>query len=264
MSVFIYKVRLITNMHAGSGDADIGIVDNLVQRDVVTDFPTVNSSGVKGALKEHCNRAGMENKDIKYIFGDSIGGSSFEGNYKFFALNLAAVPVRSNARPYYLAVSKQSLEDMIAFAKQFKKKFVNSLNLERISIQEKGKAFVKKTAEKYERIEGLDAVGNENIFDEIKELLSTEKDIALLENNDFLERMRELPVIPRNHLDNGISKNLWYEQVVPKESIFYTAIVSDDESNKLEAALKEFVQIGANATIGYGITLFTEMEVQDE
>ena len=29
----------------------------------------------------------------------------------------------------------------------------------------------------------------------------------------------ELPVLARNKLDNGISKNLWYEQVVPHESL---------------------------------------------
>lgn len=40
----------------------------------------------------------------------------------------------------------------------------------------------------------------------------------------------ELPVLARNKLDNGISKNLWYEQVVPHESLFAFAVLGTEEN----------------------------------
>lgn len=48
-----YFIECITNLHVGSGDANYGIVDKLVQRDTVTGFPTIHSSSLKGALREH-------------------------------------------------------------------------------------------------------------------------------------------------------------------------------------------------------------------
>jgi len=56
-------------------------------------------------------------------------------------------------------------------------------------------------------------------------------------------------------LDNGESKNLWYEQVLPAETVLYTIIQED--GNVLKDALNgQVVQIGANATIGYGYCKF--------
>ena len=64
-----------------------------------------------------------------------------------------------------------------------------------------------------------------------------------------------LPIIARNALDNGESKNLWYEQVLPSETVFYTII--QEEGEILKNALDgKIVQIGANATIGYGYCEF--------
>ena len=64
-----------------------------------------------------------------------------------------------------------------------------------------------------------------------------------------------LPIIARNVLDNGESKNLWYEQVLPAETVFYTII--QENGNELANALNgQIVQIGANATIGYGYCKF--------
>lgn len=38
-------------MHVGSGDASYTLIDNQVQRDVITGFPTINSSSLKGSLR---------------------------------------------------------------------------------------------------------------------------------------------------------------------------------------------------------------------
>ena len=66
-----------------------------------------------------------------------------------------------------------------------------------------------------------------------------------------------LPVLARNQLEDGISNNLWYEQVVPHKSIF-TFVVSSDYENVLQSfadVLKKptYIQFGGNASIGYGL-----------
>ena len=66
-----------------------------------------------------------------------------------------------------------------------------------------------------------------------------------------------LPIIARNVLENGESKNLWYEQVLPAETVLYTII--QEKGEDLKNALTQegkLVQIGANATIGYGYCKF--------
>ena len=53
MTANIYLLECLTNLHVGSGEVNYNIVDNEVERDVVTNYPTINSSGVKGALRAH-------------------------------------------------------------------------------------------------------------------------------------------------------------------------------------------------------------------
>ena len=71
-----------------------------------------------------------------------------------------------------------------------------------------------------------------------------------------------LPVIARNVLENGRSANLWYEQVIPAETVFFAVI--QEEGEELSNALDgdgdgTIIQIGANATIGYGYCRFTKV-----
>ncbi|MDP3829955.1 MAG: hypothetical protein Q8Q47_01715, partial [Ignavibacteriaceae bacterium] len=84
-------------------------------------------------------------------------------------------------------------------------------------------------------------------------------DPALFHDDDFKELVKHLPVIARNQLENGESKNLWYEEVVPRESRF-VFFVSKLESTELDLSdfdtkiQEKVIQIGGNASIGYGYT----------
>ena len=48
-----YIIRTKTNLHAGSGDTNFGIVDKQVQRDSISNLPIINSSSLKGAIRDH-------------------------------------------------------------------------------------------------------------------------------------------------------------------------------------------------------------------
>lgn len=80
-------------------------------------------------------------------------------------------------------------------------------------------------------------------------------------SSDFKELTEELPVIARNYLKNGISENLWYEEVVPRESLFvFTLLAPKGDITKFDEQVNgKIIQIGANATIGYGLCLFTKI-----
>ena len=58
-------------------------------------------------------------------------------------------------------------------------------------------------------VEGFELSKAKTLFD---------KDLHVMGKEDF-DKL-SLPVMARNHLENGISDNLWYEEVVPYKSIF--------------------------------------------
>ena len=63
-----------------------------------------------------------------------------------------------------------------------------------------------------------------------------------------------LPVISRNYLESGESKNLWYEEVVPRLTQFYFPVMEEDrDADDFESKLSDsLIQFGGNASIGYG------------
>ena len=49
MEAKLFRMRLITNLHMGSGEVSFNFIDNQVQRDPITEYPNMNPSGIKGA-----------------------------------------------------------------------------------------------------------------------------------------------------------------------------------------------------------------------
>ena len=97
MATNAYLIQCITNLHVGSGDANYGIIDKLVQRDTVYNYPTIHASSLKGALREHFERLWGEN-DTKIIdvFGKKTNDDddAQSGNCNFLNADLMALPVR--------------------------------------------------------------------------------------------------------------------------------------------------------------------------
>jgi len=256
-----YFLRNITNMHVGSGDINFGVVDNLVQKDAITNYPVIHSSSLKGAFREIFEAK----KDlVTYIFGQNPDSSDkkIAGAFSFFEAKLLFRPVRSNKELYFLATSKGILQefldmlDILNVKFSLKDDFLNLINTPNEIVATDEVVLEESLAKKV----------NFNLSDEFKNFFG--KNIAIYPDEEFKEL--NLPFVARNRLENGESKNLWYEEIVPRYSIFYFFIQKPDnisEKNKslIEEFEKEFnnlklVQLGANKSIGYGICELKEMK----
>jgi len=304
-----YLIQCITNMHVGSGDANYGVVDKLVQRDPVTDYPTIHPSSLKGALREHfeqqwihphfdfskfsktlneilkdiasefkkkkeersfdflkaclissstVEKALKSIKDVEDIFGkEAIGGSDSEtGEYKFLGADLVSLPVRCNFKQYVMALNIDQLKTLNNKAELLtKNKIFNGMDAAT-------KLFYKPNEPNYDvyaediRITSKAAI--QKVTTANSGLKSFDEKYASFTNEDFKTITKNLPVIARNYIEDGTSENLWYEEVVPHQSVFLTFIAETDNlKTEFEIILNNtIIQIGGNATIGYGLCKF--------
>lgn len=88
-----------TPVHAGSGRAASGATDLPIQRERVTQYPLVQASGVKGALRaDFRDRNGLKDDDkiVKAIFGEAgADGSSYAGAVSVGDARLLLLAVRA-------------------------------------------------------------------------------------------------------------------------------------------------------------------------
>ncbi|MEA4926823.1 MAG: type III-B CRISPR module RAMP protein Cmr4 [Syntrophomonadaceae bacterium] len=261
----IYIIRALTNMHVGDGQADYNIIDNQVQRDALTEVPVIHASSLKGALL-HYSRFQQEQENIvsddmlKNIFGNSESA----GQYRFLDGHLLSIPVRGRQKPFYMATCPMIIRELLELAAflqidiSFKKDLEQMMKELPFTIDNEGEAkilaFTKKNAD--DNIEGLPVHFKECEFqnqDALEHVFGA--DLVLFTDKEFKEYVKELPVIARNKLNNGESVNLWYEEIVPRESRFYFGLY---QGARFQTAFNQiltgadYMQVGANATVGYG------------
>ncbi|MCX6279668.1 MAG: type III-B CRISPR module RAMP protein Cmr4, partial [Bacteroidetes bacterium] len=275
-----FFIQCITNMHVGSGDANFGIVDKLVQRDTVTDFPTIHSSSLKGALREHFEKEwihpnfdydkikmpfnkilekvaiefekkvnersfdflteylkdGIEIsavlkviKKVEAIFGKEANGSDSEtGEFKFLGADLVSLPVRCNFQQYVLGVNKTQINYL-----NKKAELLTNEKLFNI-VDEANKLLYIANVPDYElfaediKIEDANKAAYAAFLKASCGLKCFDTKYASFNSGSFKSIAKDLPVIARNCIEDGTSQNLWYEEVVPHESVFVTFIATTE------------------------------------
>lgn len=228
MKATLYTIECISNLHVGSGQDNDGVIDGLIQRDVVTSLPCINASSLKGALREHCEEWNKNHKDKEKVNVINLFGKQGEGKencapgkYRFLDASILSIPRPSANVPFIQVTCDEVVTEL----------------------QDKASLFGVGLGDNEEKtILDLANVSEQN--------KCSYEDFKKYNNND------ELPVIARNCLENGVSKNLWYEQVLPRKSRLAFFILHDeDEIDEVfnSAITSVPVQIGANASVGYGI-----------
>ncbi|WP_456389968.1 type III-B CRISPR module RAMP protein Cmr4 [Hydrogenimonas sp.] len=263
----LYLIENHTNMHVGSGDANFGTIDKLIQRDPITDYPMIHSSSLKGALKEYCEHHPFAAEAPTWI-SKTFGDDDNSGNVRFLDAWLLSVPMRSDTEPYYACTSPRAVAHLLEAAKLAGVELPEKEALQKVA-DYRGETIA--IAKGKAAIEELDAKERKDIDFAALERY-TGGPAALVPDALFKELLKDLPVIARNQLENGESKNLWYEEVLPRKSrlfttLFFPTYINEKDSDlrnhftRLQDALTDEnpIQIGANASVGYGVCTFEEV-----
>lgn len=267
MKTHLFTLTAKSNLHVGAGGSNYGVIDNLVQRDCTDNFPAIYASSLKGAFRQWY-KASAESKEVEKTFGSFDEGKA---SVLFSDAHLLALPVRSNHRPYLLATSPYLLAKFQSicaddFGVNFSKELSGVLSILTDVAVEKGEPLlIGESPAADMRIEGYDTIGRfpetANPADRVLlvqlQALLGHHSFVLLDDEDMKAQCSdyELPVIARNCLENGQSTNLWYEQIVPRLTCYYFLMeeIGHHAAEFTKSILsKPIVQIGANATIGYG------------
>jgi len=277
MSASLFTITAQTNFHPGSGDANYGIIDKLVQRDSLTSLPVIHASSLKGAILQHFDpQQTMTDDYIDEVFGRQVekrwkskravdGGQT--GKFVFMQANLLSIPVRSNARAFFRVSGSGILSELrqhLIDVQYMEESAVLAKVLAAVAEESKDKAIVleqnlvgKHHLEDVKDADCKISTSTEGLSD-LKELLGG--DGIIIVPDKMLRQLADnhhLPVIARNHLENGQSTNLWYEQVLPRQTRFAFTVLRPDTlslATDFDSRLtgQGLIQIGANASVGYG------------
>lgn len=269
MNVKIYKLTCLTNMHVGSGDINYSIVDNEVMKDEILGSPIIPSSGVKGCISKFCEEKldkvkhadifGVEEKN-ELEEGKNIKTPSKKGNVKFLNAELFAKPMRvTEGIGAYAMVMSDALRDRFnMLMKELGQGNLNVTSCENTDADDDKTEIVVENTDADDDNAEIVVENNSRFTKKDKLSISSEKfheKIYLSDSKSF--NQVDLPVTARNKLnENGTSENLWYEEYVPHESIFYLPIISEDEEllKVLDKAINDqIIQFGKNASIGFGL-----------
>lgn len=229
MNSHLWLITAETNLHVGNeNSSNYGIIDKAVQRDPLTKLPCINSSSLKGAINEYFTKFKKIDSGTRIdIFGSDKCGENKKqqkGNVIFFDAHLLFLPVQDDNELYHYETNGQVVDMFLQRNKM--------LGIE-------GSKFPKEP-------------------NQYKDFFHLDK--AVRYNNRFVTACdnENLPIIARNCLENGLSTNLWYEQVLPSKTVLYF-FTSGDVGGFTEILDGSLVQIGANATIGYGYCRITKI-----
>jgi CRISPR-associated protein Cmr4 len=241
-----------------------------VQRDPADNLPCIYSSSLKGAFREYFEEG--PNKIATKLLADQIFGAGLnkqsssqnaKGTHIFHQASLLSLPARSNVKPFFNATCPDILKKLLDDSELFSVSLTQGLKNE-IQLLLTGSNTENKIDVFSPQIPNLKIEDYSNFNFKPANLTEVSKifgeNLILMTDEDFKDLCSDynLPVIARNNLENGQSQNLWYEQVVPRQARFYFfTVTSEQTDNFLINVNNKIVQIGANASIGYGLCKIT-------
>jgi CRISPR-associated protein Cmr4 len=248
--------HVLTPMHIGSGTT-LSLIDLPIQREVHTDFPVMPSSAIKGVIRASFNE--QEQEDI-------FGKEDEEGKVIFTDGKILLFPVKSLkgvfvwiTSPYVLERFKRDTEINIEIPKVEKDDAVVSsdkvlINNNKLILEE----FT------------FNATKNENLK-KLKEIAKCEidEDKIVVVSDDvfkfFVKNYTEVNArIKIDQAKGTVDKDkggLWYEELLPAETVFYGCIDArkkpehEEQLNKVIGKINnQILQLGGDETLGRGFT----------
>ncbi len=288
MKAKLLFTHAITPLHPGTGQGT-GVIDLPIAREVATGIPYLPGSSLKGVLRDRCEQD--EANNCADLFGPATkditdSNSSKAGALQFTDQRLLMLPVRSLSGTFAWVTSPFILQ-------RFKRTtgYLEGLNgVPAVPNPKKDEAYTAVSPaillNNQVILEDLDftAVADTNdqspttlwakwlakrLFPDDAEGDGWQKTFknrfCVLHDDTFSFLMETATeVIARNVLDeNKTSKNLWYEEALPAETILVGLITAQsvgkngmDQDTALQAGSKltqKLTQLGGNATVGRGL-----------
>lgn len=266
----LFTFYTLTPLHAGAGDS-AGAIDLPIQRERHTEYPLVHSSGIKGALRWFFEHDDVLKGYVNEIFGKEKDEEG-SGKVIFTDARILLFPVRSSegvfkwvTSPFVVERLKQDLKFIGANKDEI------AVTVEGYSVARAFKSYDKKLILEDFPVTILNGPEGLEFFKALtlphfhfnEEIL---KERLIIVSDDLFKTLvtSATQIIARNELkENKTSNNLWYEEVVPADALFYTIMKPTFKGNKaidhLESGIKKkIIQIGGNETIGYGLVKMSD------
>lgn len=258
MKTAILGLLAETPIHPGTGRG-MGVVDLPVAREAATDYPVLVGSSLKGALRDK-SMGLIDSKEVVQRYGtqDSAGDLLVSDG------RLLLLPVRSLTGAFRWATCPHLIERYsrdLARAGLGPRLAVPSVDPQCVLTAGNGSLFLE------ERQFSITGQPSADLIEAITPLLLHSdtrarlgEQIAVLDDGDFAWYARYgLATQARNVLDDGTkrSKNLWYEETLPPDTVMYTLIMGrTDEALGVLYTLfppnDPYLQTGGNETVGQG------------
>ncbi len=271
-----------TPLHPGAGQA-ADVVDLPVAREGATGLPHIPDTGLKGALRQWAeekwpirpnddcdeDQADANKKKIEALFGAPDSGA---GQLMISSARLLCLPVRRLDGPYAWVTTPYLLERLRRDSARCECALsipdtrpangappqllmsdppTSPIFLEEFSFTPVGLSDYENVKSAITPLLGADDSTKSRIFSQLA--IMTDEEFAWFAGN-------ALPVNARNKLDdNKLSENLWYEETIPPDALFYSVVLPRHEqaSAVCDDFLKtlvdnKYLQIGGNETVGQG------------
>ena len=274
----------LTPVHAGAGQA-LKAIDLPIQRERHTAWPMVQASGIKGALRDWCERSwknnGIDKDLVECIFGKAgEEGENWAGAVTVSDARLLLFPVRSNVAPFVHvtcpAVLKRLKEDLALLREEVKE--LSAPDLEDVN------KFVPLRGDLRQELilEDMFVTKTNSQEDEkqpnwFEQNVPDAEKIVLVSDEVFGYLVRTATEV-QAHIaiddDTGTAKDgsLRYQEYLPSDSVLYflaffaadrkpdskckekgARLLANDVANLIEQTVSSHLQIGGDFTLGKGI-----------
>ncbi len=259
MNATILGLLAETPIHPGAG-SDTGFVDLPVAREAATDYPVIVGSSMKGALLDRARNDNVELAVRNHVFGEQNNA----GSLLVSDARLLLLPVRSLTSHYKWVTCPHLVE---RFRRDLARAGLSGMRIDFGGLKAGGylgagepQLFLEER--QFERQSDLP----KGLVDLVTRLILHEdtvkrvdQQLVVLDDVDFAWFARYgLAVNARNSLDNvkKTSRNLWYEETIPPDSLFYCLLAERTEGALAEAKRlfqnRPYLQVGGNETVGQG------------
>jgi CRISPR-associated protein Cmr4 len=262
--------KAMSGIHAGTG-SDLGLVDLPIQRERYSGLPKIESSGVKGCLREEFRENNELTEDFVTIaFGPEDNGNEHGGSIAFTDARLLLFPIRSAKGIFAYAtcpfILRRLAEDfkLAQICHKIDLKALAELDVALVSSDKLAISNTKKVVLEEYTIDIKKEPFVEELAHEIAGWLKLDDNEYLKENliilsdnvfRDFTQNSTEIITRTKINPQKGTVEKgaLFTEELLPAETVLYSLVMTSkiflrkelrENSNTVKAAEKEKIDEG--------------------